>query len=118
MQTPKGEINDKIMELTKDEELLQKMGTAASPEECYNMVKDRIEGVSFEEFTASMSVAAAYVKESQSSELNEADLDMVAGGKSTDERNSELKSAANNALIGVGSVAGAIIVTSASAAAF
>ena len=81
MQTPKGEINDKIMELTKDEELLQKMATATSPEEAYNMVKDRIEGVSFEEFTASMSVAAAYVKESQSSELNEADLDMVAGGK-------------------------------------
>jgi hypothetical protein len=82
MQTPKGEINDKIMELAEDEELLQKMATAASPEECYELVKDRIEGVSFEEFTASMSVAAAYAKESQSGELSEDDLDMVAGGKS------------------------------------
>jgi len=81
MQTPKGEINDKIMELAEDEELLQKMATAASPEECYELVKDRIEGVSFEEFTASMSVAAAYAKESQSGELSEDDLDMVAGGK-------------------------------------
>jgi len=81
MQTPKGEINDKIMKLTEDEAILQKMSTANSPEECYELVKDRIEGVSFEEFQASMSVAAAYVQESQSGELSENDLDMVAGGK-------------------------------------
>lgn len=81
MQTPKGEINDKIMELTKDDALLEKMAAATSPEECYEIAKDRLDGVSFEEFQSSMSVAMAYTAEAKSGELSEDDLDQVAGGK-------------------------------------
>ena len=102
MQTPKGEINDKIMKLTEDEEILQKMSTATSPEECYDMVKDRIEGVSFEEFTASMSVASAYVQESQSGELSDEDLDMVAGGKSTEKKGMAAAGSAFGTFVGIG----------------
>lgn len=80
MQTPKGEINDKIMELAKDEAIMSEMAKANSPEECYELVKDRI-GISFEEFKSSMSVAMVYASESQSGELSEDDLDQVAGGK-------------------------------------
>lgn len=82
MQTPRGEINDKVMELVKDEEILKKMTEAKTPEECYDVVKDRI-NISFEDFQSSMSVALAYLQESESGELSEDDLDAVAGGKST-----------------------------------
>ena len=80
MQTPKGEINDKIMELLQDEAILAKMAAAGSGKECYDLVKDRI-GISFEEFQASMKVAKAFVNESADGELSEDDLDTVAGGK-------------------------------------
>lgn len=80
MQTPKGEINDKIMELIGDKDILAKMAEAGSAQESYDLVKDRI-GISFEEFQASMKVANAYVNESSDGELSEDDLDAVAGGK-------------------------------------
>ena len=115
MQTPKGEINDKIMKLTEDEEILQKMSTATSPEECYDMVKDRIEGVSFEEFTASMSVAAAYAKESESGELSDEDLDMVAGGKGSSSSDKKHESTTMGLAAGLG--AGVPVVSCAVAAA-
>ena len=105
MQTPKGEINDKIMKLTEDEEIIQKMSTANSPEECYEMVKDRIEGVSFEEFQASMSVAAAYAKESEAGELSDDDLDMVAGGKSSEKKGMAAGISAFSTCVGIGTAA-------------
>lgn len=82
MQTPKGEINDKVMELIKDEAILAEMAKASSPEACYEIVKDRI-GISFEEFRASMSVAKSFVADSGSDELSEDELDAVAGGKAS-----------------------------------
>ncbi len=81
MKTPKGDINDKILELVKDEVVLEEMSKAGSPEECYNIVKDRL-NISFEEFKASMEVAQNYLNESQAGLLNENDLEQVAGGKS------------------------------------
>lgn len=80
MQTPKGEINDKIMELIGDKDILAKMAEAGSAQESYDLVKDRI-GISFEEFQASMKVANEFVNQNADGELSEDDLDSVAGGK-------------------------------------
>ncbi len=80
MNTPKGEINDKILELVKDEAILAQMAEAKSPEACYDIVKDKID-ISFEEFKASMEIAITYVNESQSGLLSDDDLEQVAGGK-------------------------------------
>ena len=84
MQTPKGEINDRIFDLIKDEATLDKMSKAGSPEACYELVKDKL-GISFEEFQASMSIALSYVNESDevSGELTEDELEAVAGGKAS-----------------------------------
>lgn len=53
MKTPKGEVDDRIVELLNHEEVLTKMSEAKSPQECYDVVKDTID-ISFEEFTAFM----------------------------------------------------------------
>ncbi len=81
MKTPKGDISDKILELVKDEKVLEEMSKAGSPEECYDIVKDRLH-ISFEDFKSSMEVAQLYLSESQAGLLNEDDLEQVAGGKS------------------------------------
>lgn len=80
MQTPKGEINDKILELINDEEAIAKMKKANSAKEAYELVKDRV-GISFEEFQSSMKIANEYVNNNEEGELSEDDLDAVAGGK-------------------------------------
>lgn len=99
MNTPKGEINDKIIELVNDEAILAKMSEAKSPEECYDIVKDRV-GVSFEEFKASMEIAMNFVNESQSGLLSDEDLEQVAGGKSSGD-------VVNSVFGGIGAIAGA-----------
>ncbi len=83
MQTPRGIIDDSIMALVHDEEILVKMSEAKSPEECYDMVKDKVT-VSFEEFVEMMTIAKGYMDEAQEGLLTEEDLDAVAGGKDTD----------------------------------
>lgn len=108
MQTPKGEINDKIMELVKDEAVLAEMAKAGSPEACYEIVKDRI-GISFEEFQSSMSVAMAYVNENSSDELSEEDLDTVAGGKGSGGSASDWVSAGAGAVGAIAGVAAAVV---------
>lgn len=80
MQTLKGEVNDRIVELLNNEELLTRMSEAKSPRECYDVVKDTID-ISFEEFTDSMAVAKEYLEESAEGLLTDEELDMVAGGK-------------------------------------
>lgn len=81
MKTPKGEVDDRIVELLNHEEVLTKMTEAKSPQDCYDVVKDTID-ISFEEFTASMAVAQVYMEESAVGLLTDEELDMVAGGKS------------------------------------
>jgi hypothetical protein len=81
MKTPKGEINDKIFELIKDEETLKKMSACKSEQECYDLVKGKID-IGFDEFKSSMAVAKEYMQESESGLLSEEELDQVAGGKS------------------------------------
>ncbi len=80
MQTPKGIIDDSIMALVKDDEILAKMSEAKSPEECYDIVKDKVT-VSFEEFVEMMAIAKNYMEATQEGLLSEDDLDAVAGGK-------------------------------------
>lgn len=80
MKTPKGEVDDRIVELLNHEEILAKMSEAKSPQECYDVVKDTID-ISFEEFTASMAVAKQFLEESAEGLLTDEELDMVAGGK-------------------------------------
>ncbi len=83
MQTPRGAIDDSIMALLQDEEILAKMSEAKSPEECYDIVKDKVT-VSFEEFAEMMAIGKSYMEEAQEGLLTEEDLDAVAGGKDTD----------------------------------
>jgi|BioPla2DNA2_1021312.scaffolds.fasta_scaffold05447_3 hypothetical protein len=80
MKTPRGEISDSLVELAKDEALLQKMSECKSPEEVYTLVKDRVD-MPFEQFTAEMDIANSYLKDMESGLLTEDDLDAVAGGK-------------------------------------
>lgn len=108
MKTPKGEINDKVLELVKDEEILAKMAETKSPEECYDVVKDKID-ISFEDFTASMTVAMNYVQESQSGLLSDDDLDQVAGGKKSDIDIGEMVGLGLSAIGTAAGVIGAIV---------
>ncbi|MGI6617637.1 MAG: hypothetical protein ACOX36_06265 [Saccharofermentanales bacterium] len=84
MKTPRGEISDSIIALASDEVLLRKMSECKSPEEVYALVKDRV-GIPFEQFTAEMKIANAYLQEMEAGLLTEKDLDAVAGGKSKQE---------------------------------
>ncbi|MEG1947060.1 MAG: hypothetical protein RR139_08185 [Lachnospiraceae bacterium] len=82
MYTPKGELNDKLYEMMRDEEAVEKLAAAKSPEECYEVAKSYAD-VSFEEFQSSMEIMRSYLEESQDGLLSEEDLDQVAGGKLT-----------------------------------
>lgn len=68
------------MALLQDEEIILKMSEAKSPEESYDIVKDKVT-VSLEEFVEMMAIAKSYVDEAQEGLLSEEDLDVVAGGK-------------------------------------
>ncbi len=87
MQTSRGIIDDSIIALLQHEEILAKMSEAKSPEECYEIVKDKVT-VSYEEFVEMMTIGNSYMEEAQEGLLSEEDLDAVAGGK---DDNSELK---------------------------
>ncbi|HHW93549.1 MAG TPA: hypothetical protein GX734_03545 [Clostridiaceae bacterium] len=81
MKTPRGEISDSLIELAKDEAIIQKMSECKDAEEMYALVKDRV-GIPFEQFTAEMGIAYSYLQEMEAGLLTEEDLDAVAGGKS------------------------------------
>ena len=71
-------INEKIMAVANDRDLMERMVAADSVEECYAMAKDRLAGVSLEEFQAAMTaVGTGNMKDG---ELSDEDLDGVAGG--------------------------------------
>lgn len=81
MKTPKGEINDGLLELLKNEELMTQMSKCANETECYDLVKNKLD-INFEDFKSSMALANDYLKESETGLLSDDDLDQVAGGKS------------------------------------
>ena len=109
MKTPKGEINDQIFELVKDEALMEKMKAAKSPEECYELVKDKIT-IGFEDFQSSMTIANEYLSEKESGTLTEEDLEQIAGGKG-------LQQTIDNELSAIGVIAGVIGAAAGAAAA-
>ncbi|MEG2094329.1 MAG: hypothetical protein RRY80_08465 [Lachnospiraceae bacterium] len=80
MYTPKGELNDKIYEMMKDEAAVEKLVAAKSQEEFYEIAKNYAE-VSVEEFKASMEIMKSYLEESKNGELSEEELEQVAGGQ-------------------------------------
>ena len=81
MNTPKGFIDGRIMDLLIDEEMLRKIKNTNSVEERYDLVKDRVD-LSFEDFKNQMEIAEACLAEMGEGELSEDDLEMVSGGKS------------------------------------
>lgn len=83
MQTSRGIIDDSIIALLQHEEILAKMSEAKSPEECYEIVKDKVT-VSYEEFVEMMTIGNSYMEEAQEGLLSEEDLDAVAGGKNSE----------------------------------
>ncbi|MEG0961520.1 MAG: hypothetical protein RSF88_01485 [Lachnospiraceae bacterium] len=80
MYTPKGELNDKIYEMMKDEAAVEKLAAAKSQEEFYEIAKNYAE-VSVEEFKVSMEIMKSYLEESKNGELSEEELEQVAGGQ-------------------------------------
>ncbi len=89
MQTPKGFISDDLLEVIRDEEMAKIMSQAKSPEECYDIVKDKID-VTLEEFTEQMTIINTYYEEKKSGLLSEEDLDAIAGGKTSHQKNMAL----------------------------
>lgn len=80
MKTPKGEINDQVLEIVKDEAMITQMKEAKTPEDCYAIVKEKI-SISFEEFKSSMAIANEYLTEKEEGILTDDDLEQIAGGK-------------------------------------
>ena len=86
MYTPKGEINDKLMEAMKDEAFVTKFSACETPEAAYALVKEAIPGITKEEFKASAAAMCAYLQENEDGVLSEDDLDQVAGGSKSGAR--------------------------------
>ncbi len=82
MQTPKGFISDDLLEVIQTEEVINKLSEKKTPQDCYDVVKDKID-LSFEEFTTQMTIINTYIEEKKSGLLSEEDLDAIAGGKMT-----------------------------------
>ena len=81
MYTPKGELNDNLLELMQNAEAVKAFEGCKSPEEGYEVVKKYLPDISMEEFQGSMQVMAAYLEEQTDGLLSDEDLDEVAGGK-------------------------------------
>ncbi len=80
MQTPKGYVSDELIAIIQNEEIATAMSKAQNPEECYDIVKDRVD-VTLEEFIEQMTIIKTYIEEKKSGLLSEEDLDAIAGGK-------------------------------------
>ena len=106
MYTPKGELNDNLLELMQNAEAVKAFEGCKSPEEGYEVVKKYLPDISMEEFQGSMQVMAAYLEEQTDGLLSDEDLDEVAGGKSDSTRKAIQTSA--TVLGGVGTAAGIV----------
>ena len=104
MYTPKGELNDNLLELMQNPEALKAFEGCKSPEEGYEAVKTYLPNISMEEFQGSMQVMAAYLEEQTDGLLSDEDLDEVAGGKSDSSRKAVKIS--TGVLTGAGAAAG------------
>ena len=108
MNTPKGFIDDRIVALMNDKEILAKLEKLETQEEVYTLVKTKVDfsheksvaqeevyalikakvDFSHEEIVAQVEVAksclATMNNKTQNEQLNEDELDMVAGGKNNE----------------------------------
>ncbi len=82
MQTPKGFVSDDLIAVIQNEEIATAMSKAQNPEECYDIVKDKVD-VTLEEFIEQMTIIKTYIEEKKSGLLSEEDLNAIAGGKGT-----------------------------------
>ncbi len=72
-----------LEKLAKDEALQEKLKACKSPEEAFEVAKGTVDGLSFDDFTATMKkVNEAFTK--GNGELSDDDLEQVAGGWSDD----------------------------------
>lgn len=81
MFTPKGDINDALLKLAKDEAVVAKLKECKTEEEALAVVKTVAPDMTMEELKSSVEVMKSYIEESESGVLSEDDLDQVAGGK-------------------------------------
>lgn len=72
-----------LEKLGKDEALQNKLKECKSPEEAFEVAKGAVDGLSFEDFTATMKKLNESLSQKQG-ELSDADLGQVAGGWSDD----------------------------------
>ncbi len=82
MQTPKGYVSDELIAFIQNEGNANAMSNLKTPEECYDLVKDKTD-VTLEEFCEQMAIIKDFLEEKKSGLLSEEDLDAIAGGKST-----------------------------------
>jgi len=68
-----------IEKLGQDEALQDKLKACKSPEEAFDVAKAAVDGLSFDDFTATMKKLNEFVTKSQG-ELSDDDLEQVAGG--------------------------------------
>ena len=105
MYTPKGEINDALYEAMKDQDFVDKLAQAKTPEDCYAVAKEAGMEVSKEEFEKSMEIMKSYLEESQEGVLSEEDLDQVAGGKMSGKDTADIVLGTISAAAGVAAAA-------------
>lgn len=106
MYTPKGELNNKLLELVQDPKIIKAFGECKTPEEGFEIVKQQIPELTVDEFKNNMQIMYSYLEESEEGLLSEDDLDQVAGGKGTVETVTDILSGVGTAAGAIGAVAG------------
>ena len=103
MTIRKEDLNGELLVLLAKEEIAEKLKAAKNQEECYNIIKPHLPGMSMEEFLTSTELIDTFVKENTEGggTLALDELDEVAGGSTISD--------VGTILCGVGAVAGAVI---------
>lgn len=81
MYTPKGEINEVLLNALNKEGVMAKVADCKSIEAAYDVVKEAVPEITMDEFKEGLTIMKAYYEESEDGALSEEDLDQVAGGK-------------------------------------
>ena len=81
MYTPKGEVNDKLIDFLMGDNVNDKFTGATNPDDFYAVVVENGVEISKEEFVEGMSIIKSVLEEREAGILSEEDLESVAGGK-------------------------------------
>lgn len=76
-----------LTKLAADEALQEALKGAKSPEEAFAIAQGAVAGLDFGEFTQTMNMVKQLTAKGDSSELSDDDLDLVAGGWSSEDTN-------------------------------